>query len=117
MKGLIFTLVWAFDEKEDWDYVAEITEIFKAVGAEIYYVELEANLATRLERNIQPDRIAAKPSKTDVTHSEKVMLYHENKYRMNSREGEIQFENYLRIDNTNLSAAIVAEQIKTHFKL
>ena len=33
--GLIFTVMWAFDMKEDWDYVEHVTNIFKEKGKEI----------------------------------------------------------------------------------
>jgi hypothetical protein len=40
-----------------------------------------------------------------------------DKYRMNSFEGEIKKENYLRINNKGLSPEEVAIQIKEHFNL
>lgn len=39
------------------------------------------------------------------------------KHRLNSNEGEITRENYLRINNTNLSADEVARLIKDTFNL
>ena len=45
------------------------------------------------------------------------MLREETKYRLISREGEITFENYMRIDNTNLEPKAVAKMIKDHFEL
>ena len=39
------------------------------------------------------------------------------KYRFNSKENEIQEKNYIKIDNTNISADIVARTIKEKFKL
>lgn len=38
-------------------------------------------------------------------------------YRCVSNQGELQFENYLRIDNSITSAHGVAKTIKDHFKL
>jgi len=38
-------------------------------------------------------------------------------YRLNSLEGEIDHPNYLRINNTNLSAEDVAKYIKDRFSL
>lgn len=42
--GLIFTFMWAFDQKSDWDYVEHIKDIFKQSNqnVEFYYVELVA---------------------------------------------------------------------------
>ena len=40
------------------------------------------------------------------------------KYRLNSYEGEeLPFDNYLKIDNTNLSPNEVAKMIKAHFAI
>jgi hypothetical protein len=39
------------------------------------------------------------------------------KFRLNSIEGEIQKENYLKINNTNMSAEEVANLIKERFDL
>ena len=41
----------------------------------------------------------------------------EEKYRLVSKEGEIPFENYLRIDNSELSASEAAMLIKQTFDL
>lgn len=117
LEGLIFTLVWDFDCKEDEEFVDEIIAVFKERDAKICLVELSADLEKRLERNRHEDRLAAKPSKRDVEWSEKVMLYHEKEYRMNSREGEFNNKKILRINNTNLSPDLVAQKIKDHFSL
>ena len=115
--GLIFTLVWDFDCKEDEEFVDAIIAIFKEQEAQVCLVELRADLEKRLERNRHEDRLAAKPSKRDVEWSEKVMSYHEKEYRMNSEEGEFRDKNIFRIDNTELSPAEVALRLKEHFKL
>lgn len=39
------------------------------------------------------------------------------KYRLESREGEIPFENYMKIDNSNLEPAVVAKMIQERFHL
>jgi hypothetical protein len=39
------------------------------------------------------------------------------KHRLNSDEGEKIFKNYIKIDNTDLSAEEVAKMIKEKFKL
>ena len=39
------------------------------------------------------------------------------KHRLNSNPNEIPFENYLRIDNTNISAEETAKMIKEKFSL
>ncbi|MCU9614715.1 AAA family ATPase [Caldibacillus lycopersici] len=117
LSGMIFTYVWAFDLQADWDYVAKVKELFESNGNSVYFVELEAQLSERLKRNKTPHRLAHKPSKRDLAWSEQDLLTTLDKHRLNSYVGEIQEENYLRIDNTSLSAKEVAELIKRTFRL
>lgn len=39
------------------------------------------------------------------------------KHRLNSLEGEIPFQNYIKVNNTNLSAEEVAKIVKLKFDL
>lgn len=115
LDGLIFTFVWALDQQEDWDYVENICNIFKSKGGSIYFVELEADLEERLERNKSPHRLEEKPTKRNLEFSERNLRSSLEKYRLNSEDGEIKEENYLRINNTNLSAETVAQMIREKF--
>lgn len=117
LKGLIFTYVWAFDQKEDWDYVNEICKLFEEKEVPVVFVELQTSLEKRLERNLHPDRLEAKFLKKDTTSSEKHLLESQQKFRLNSYEGEITRANYLRIDNTNRTPDDVAHEIKQKFNL
>ncbi|GIO61003.1 MULTISPECIES: AAA family ATPase [Paenibacillus] len=117
LAGLIFTFVWALDQKADWDYVEEVCGIFESRGAEVYFVELEADLDERLSRNLSPNRLQHKPTKRNMEWSENELKTSMEKYRLNSYDGEIKRENYLRINNTDLSAEEVARQIKHKFGL
>ncbi|AZS15016.1 AAA family ATPase [Paenibacillus lutimineralis] len=117
LPGLIFTYVWAFDLAGDWEYIDRISKKFESRGAEIYYVELEADLEERLERNKTPHRLEHKPTKRNITRSEQDLISTMEKYRLNSHVGEIQKSNYFRINNTNLSANEVAKIIKEKFEL
>jgi len=114
-EGFIFTFAWAVDLEDDLLYLKRVKEVFS--GSEIYHIELECNLDERLRRNSLPDRLAAKPSKQDVKFSEELLLEHDSKYRFNTKEGEYDLKNYLRIDSTLLTAREVAEQIVKHFEL
>ena len=114
--GMIFTYMWAFDLQSDWDYVRRISEKFEASGGTVYCVELVADLAVRLERNRTGNRLRHKASKRDLQLSEDRLL-REEQYRLVSREGEIPFANYLRIDNTNLSPEAAARKIRDAFGL
>ena len=101
--GMIFTYVWAFDQPLDWEYIAHVRAIFERHGADIYCAELIAPQQVRLARNESANRLAQKPSKRDVDFSRRLLIHDDEKYRCVSREGEVPFENYLRIDNTDLS--------------
>ena len=114
--GMIYTYMWAFDLQEDWDYIEHVKDIFSPYGTEYYYVELVAPKEIRLARNATENRIRNKPSKADIEFSRKLLL-DEEKYRLVSKEGEIPFENYLRIDNSELSASEAAMLIKQTFDL
>ena len=115
--GLIFTYMWDFDHQGDWDYMEHVAEIFKKNNADIYYVELVSSQEIRLQRNITENRLIHKVSKQDIEASNQRVLNDDKNYRCVSNEGEIQFENYLRIDNSTTSAKDVAKIIKDHFKL
>lgn len=115
--GMIFTFMWAFDMQSDWDYVNHIAKRFEATGGTVYYVELVADRSVRIERNKTENRLASKASKRDIALSEGRMLREETKYRLVSKEGEIPFPNYIRIDNTDLEPDTVARMIKERFAL
>lgn len=55
--------------------------------------------------------------KRDVERFEKELIDSVSKYRMNSHEGEIKRENFIKIDNTDLSAEKAAEIVKEKFGL
>jgi hypothetical protein len=115
--GMIFTYMWAFDSPSDWEYINNLDKLFTDAGAEVYYIELEADYDTRIERNITENRLANKPSKRDVEYSEKLFRKLEGKYRLNSYDGEITKRNYLRIDNTHMPPEQAAARIKEAFLL
>lgn len=115
--GMIFTFMWAFDEPSDWEFGEETKKIFEPYGTEFYYAELVAPTEVRLERNKTENRLANKASKRDIEKSELRLLRDDEKHRFISFDGEIPFENYIKIDNTNLSAEETARIIKERFDL
>jgi Sortase and related acyltransferases len=116
-QGMIFTYMWAFDMKEDWDYIANVAKRFEDTGGTVYYVELVADREVRRERNRTENRLRNKASKRDLPVSEARMIREETRYRTVSRDGEVPFPNYIKIDNTNLEPDVVAAMIKEHFSL
>ena len=113
--GYILTFVWAFSEPGEREYIESVTRLFEEKGAELCWVELEAGIETRLERNRTENRLLHKPSKRDLAFSERNVAASHEKYRLNSLPGEMPEENYLRIDNTDLSAEEVAQMIFDRF--
>lgn len=117
LKGLIFTLVWAFDEEEDWQYIKEIKEVFAPYDWDFYFVELYAPLEIRLQRNNTPNRLAQKASKRDVERSARGVREMEAQFQMNTDGSGIGAPNYLWIDNSELSVEEVVERIAVEFNL
>lgn len=113
--GLIFTFMWAFDCKEDWEYVDHLMDIFS--GADIYCAELVAPQEIRLKRNATENRLKNKPSKRDIETSNKRLIKDDKNYRLVSRVGEIPFKNYIKIDNSDITAKEAALIIKNKFNL
>ena len=116
LPGLIFTFVWALDLESDRKFIDDSCEIFRQQGAEVYFVELEAELSERLKRNQSQSRLAQKPSKRDVKRSEELLLEHNEKHRLNSNGDFFYQNNYLKIDNTHLSESDAARRIIERFK-
>ncbi len=114
-EGMIFTYMMAFDQPSEWEYLKHVEEIFH--GAEIYYVELVASQEVRLQRNATENRLQNKASKRDIETSNARLIRDDERYRLESLEGEVPFPNYIKIDNTNLEPEVVAGMIKERFGL
>lgn len=117
--GMIFTYMWAFDQRSDWDYIEHVKEIFRKKNskAEFYYAELVASREIRLQRNVSENRLKNKASKNDIDASNQRLINDDERNRLESYEGEIPFENYIKIDNSDLSPQDAAKQIKEYFNL
>jgi hypothetical protein len=116
LPGLIFTFVWAFDVPADMSFVEELKAIFESRGGRTVFVELWADLETRLGRNASELRLAEKPSKRNVAQSRSKLLEHEARYRFSS-DGDFPFAAHLRIDNSDLQPSDAAGVIANHFDL
>ena len=115
-KGIIFT--GCFDFENDFKEEIEETEKWMSLFDETYTIELETTLEERLRRNKTANRLEHKASKRDLEWSEND-IRSLKKHRLNSKpgEGEKVFENFYKIDNTNISAEDVAKMIKEKFNL
>lgn len=113
---MIFTFVTAFDCSEDIDYLNNIRTMFEQTGGSFYFVELEADVETRLERNVTPHRLESKLSRNDVERSTTDLLETMKQYKLNSNDGETIFPNHIKINNTNLSPEEVADIVLKKFE-
>ena len=116
LPGLIFTYVWALDQDADKAFIDESCTLFREKGGEIYFVELEAELSERLRRNESEFRLSQKPSKQQVEASRRRLLENEQQYKLNSAGDFFYEENYIKINNTNLSPVDVARKIVDTFE-
>ena len=116
-KGIIFT--GCLDFGDNFEEEMEDVNRWSALFDETYVIELETILEERLKRNKTANRLEHKASKRDLEWSEKDLLKSVTKHKLNSDPGvgEKIFKNYLRIDNTNLSAEEVAKMINEKFNL
>jgi len=117
LPGLIFTYVWQLDSKNDCTFIDTIVKIFEQENATVCFVELEASVEVRLERNRSPNRLKYKASKIDFKVSEKELLDSDLLQILNSGKGEFKGKNYMKINNQNLSADSVAKMISERFDL
>jgi shikimate kinase len=117
LPGLIFTFVWALDLESEKAYIDQSCQIFRERGADVYFVELEAELSERLKRNESEFRLSQKAPKRNLEHSRHRLLEDGANYKLNSDDDFFYKENYLKIENTNLSACDAAQRIIHAFKI
>ena len=115
--GVIFTFVWAFDLPSELEALERYARPFRQRGGRVLFVELQADQAERLLRNEGASRLAEKPSKRDLAASRRNLLELDDRYRLGSSGEFDDRPDYLRIDNTHLSAEHVAEQVIETFGL
>ncbi len=114
---MLFTLVCAFEIPQEREYLTKLAELFQSSGGSFYFVELYADIETRLRRNVTPHRLERKASKRDIEWSKANLLRDVERHKLNSDEDEIWFENHIKIDNTNLEPDEVADRIIQRFQL
>lgn len=117
LPGLIFTYMFDFDAPSEYEYINSLINLFESHGAETCIVELCADYDVRIERNKTENRLNNKPSKRDIEKSEELFRNLESKYRLNSREGEMPFINYFKLNNTDIPPDEAAAVIRKKFNL
>ena len=117
--NLIYTFMLNYNLPFCVEYVKNIIEIFKEnclEDVEIYNVELDASLDVRLSRNTTTNRKRHKKSKKDEEDSKKHLMTEElGRYKAKKKERIC--ENYLYLNNENISAKKAAKIIKETFNL
>ncbi|MEU3561347.1 AAA family ATPase [Kitasatospora sp. NPDC006786] len=118
LPGLVFTLVWDFDDPDDAALVERYAAPFRERGSRVLFLELSADQSVRLERNAGETRLAEKPSKRDLDWSNGNLLDMDARYRLNSVDDFAHVPGaHLLIDNTRLEPDEVAERAVEHFGL
>ena len=115
---LVFTTVWNLAGERDAAYIRGLVAPYVDRGLPVRFVELYADLATRLGRNDGADRLAAKPSKRDLARSAAHILEREDAFTMNTAPDVVlpghrvlaDFA-HLRLDTTGLDPAEAAARI------
>lgn len=116
LEGVLFTFVCLFGvEGGGLEFIEETVELFEQAGADVYIVELDAPVATRLHRNTTENRLTHKVTKRDLAASEQDLRETADGYRTRSLPGELPDVNYLFLDTEQLSARESAEAICEHF--
>lgn len=103
---LIFTYVWNFGSGRGKDNISIYKDIYESRGGEVFFVELTAPLATRIERADTIDRREMKahaPSGERVTQLESALDFHSPK--------PFYFDNFSQIDTTNKTADDTARRV------
>ena len=119
---LVFTTVWNLAGARDAAYIRGLVAPYADRGQRVRFVELYADLATRLDRNAGADRLAAKPSKRDLAWSAAHIREREEAFTM-STTPDVPPEaglpghqvladfSHLRLDTTRLTPAEAAARI------
>jgi hypothetical protein len=118
---LVVTYVWGLELETDVREVSDYIHPYVERGAAVSFIELYADLDTRLERNRTEHRLAEKRSKRDLTWSDGNVRALEQHVMNTGRQGPagmstpgeqlLAQHTHLKLDNTSLSAEESAERI------
>jgi hypothetical protein len=109
--GVIFTFVWAFNVAEDGECMAALRDLFLAHGCRVRFVELSADLPTRLAREGTPQRLQMKPAKQDVASARSYLQQAAAQYQDQSL-GQFPWpDDWMLIDTEQYQPEQAAEQI------
>lgn len=111
---LLFTVAWGLDSAEDCALMSSYVDIF---DGDVAFVELRADLETRLARNGTQERLLHKASKRDVAWSDGNVREMESRWVMTSADGRLLADDllarhpHLVLDTVDASPAQTAGRI------
>ena len=115
---LVITQVWNLAGVEDARWVTGLVAPYADAGLPVHFVELAADLETRLARNRDEDRLRAKPSKRDLVWSEAHLREREERLVMNTDpavpmpgDAVLAAHRHRRLDNSSLAPGAAADRI------
>lgn len=114
--GFICSFVSEFDSVLDRSQTECFAAPFLRRGGRVLFVELDASLETRLERNRTEYRKLHKPSKRDNEFSEKLVRAGENDRSTLHSDFPYSYP-HLKIVNETLSPQEVVAKVCTHFEI
>lgn len=126
LPGMIFTAAMYYDNEDVWKLMLSYIDTYKKAvhstneEVKVYILELYSDLDERLKRNITENRLNKKPSKHNFDWTEQAILEEEKNKRMVANEADIlryQVDDFIKINNTNISAENVAIHIIEKLKL
>lgn len=115
--ALMLTLVWNLGGVEDARWVGALISPYASAGLPVSFIELAADLETRLARNRGEDRLLAKPSKRDLAWSDAHVRQRES-WAMNTdptvalaSDDLLTTHRHLRLDNSQPDSRAAVERI------
>lgn len=115
-KGIIFTYVWALDEKDDHEELLKYIHLMNIKIEDVFFVELEADQQERLQRNKSELRLQMKKSKRNISESEHFIIESEKKYTLNSQNDFFYPKQHMKINNTKMNPVEVSKNIMKEMK-
>jgi hypothetical protein len=82
--GVVFTYVWDLGNQDETATLERYASLFEGHGGKACFVELTADLDTRIEREGTEFRVALKPSQRDVAAARERQVEMASRYRMNT---------------------------------
>ncbi len=89
--GVVFTIVWGLDLPDDTNWLKNLSSMFIKSGGQVFFVELQASLPTRIAREGTPFRVTLKPYLRDVDAARLRQVTMDENYKMNT-DGTLPFK-------------------------